>query len=180
MSKKIIIEQIVSMRVALLLSIILLSFSCTKKGQPEPELVEITDECIFRDNILSTCFYGRVETEIGMYVIRTNEEYQEFGDKVRANYDNIDCDTAKLPEIDFSKYSLISFLTGGSGCSAHFQRRVYKDTINSNIVYKIEENYEGDCEMYIENRNWAIVPAIPYDYIVEFNIKKQPVNDLEE
>ncbi len=141
--------------------------SCDKEG----DLLDITSECEFHDNILSTCFYGRPNSEYDEFVFRDNDSFQEFGDIVRIYPANLNCDTATLPSIDFSKYSLLTMSTNGGGCSATYQRKVLKDTENRKIIYQISVDYEGTCEMLLGSRNWAIIPKISDGYTIDFKLK---------
>jgi len=149
--------------ISLLVLISFILISCDK----ENERIDITDSCEFYDNILSTCFYGSSGSEYDEIVFRNNNAFQDFGNIIRIYPANVDCDTAKLPNIDFSKYSLLSKRTNGL-CSATYARKVLKDIDNKKIIYKISVTYEGSCEMLVGSRNWAIVPKIPDDYNVEF------------
>lgn len=157
------------MKIKLIILGLLLIFtiSCEKDG----EIIDITDECEFYDNILSTCFYGSSNSEYDEIVFRDNDSFEEFGDIVRIYPANLDCDTAMLPMIDFSKYSLLSKRTNGGGCSAIYQRKVLKDTKNRKIIYEIWVEYEGTCEMLLGSRNWAIIPKISDNYTVDFKLK---------
>jgi len=147
--------------------LLIFSISCEKDNEP----IDITDECEFYDNILSTCFYGSSTSEYDEIVFRDNDSFQEFGNLVRIYPVNLDCDTAKLPIIDFSKHSLLSLKTNGGGCSATYQRKVLKDLKNRKIIYEISVDYEGACEMLLGSRNWAIVPKITDNYTVDFKLK---------
>lgn len=83
--------------------LVILIVSCNK----EVEIIEITgefditDECEFYNNILSMCFRESGHSEYDKLVFRTNDSYQEFGDKIRIYLGRFGCDTAKLPIIDF-------------------------------------------------------------------------------
>ncbi len=143
------------------------TITCDKEG----ELIDITSECEFYDNILSTCFYGRPNSDYDEFVFRNNNSFQEFGDIVRIYPANLNCDTAKLPNIDFTKYTLLTKSTNGGGCSATYHRKVLKDTKNRKIIYEILVNSESTCEMLLGSRNWAIIPKIPNNYSVDFKLK---------
>jgi hypothetical protein len=144
-----------------------LSISCNQEG----EIIDITSECEFYDNILSTCFYGIPNSDYDEYVFRSNDSFQEFGDLVRIYPANSNCETANLPNIDFTKYSLLTKSTNGGGCSASYKRKILKDTVNRKIIYQISVDYEGACDMLLGSRNWAIIPKIPDNYTVEFILK---------
>jgi hypothetical protein len=148
----------------ILLSI--LSASCER----EKELIEITSECKFHDNILTTCFSGDISTEYDEYIFRNNNSFQNYGDQSRINPININCDTAQLPNIDFSKFSLLTKITIGGGCNANYERTITKDTKNKKIIYQITATYNGHCYMQIINRNWVVTPKIPDDYTIVFNV----------
>ena len=150
----------------LFLCISLIMVTCNKDN----EIIDITEDCEFSDNILSTCFYGTSSSEYDEIVFRDNDSFQEFGNSVRIYPVNINCDTAQLPDIDFNKYSLLSKRTHGL-CSASYTRKVLKDTDNKKIIYKISVVYEGTCEMLIGSRNWAIIPRIPDNYRVNFVVE---------
>ena len=154
-------------KIILLGLLFIFTISCEK----DSELTDITSECEFYDNILSTCFYGSSNSQYDEIVFRDNDSFQEFGDTVRIYLANLDCDTAMLPVIDFSKYSLLSKSTNGGGCSATYQRKVLKDTKNRKIIYEISVDYEGVCDMLLGSRNWAIIPKIPDNYTVVFKLK---------
>jgi len=141
--------------------------TCKKKG----ELIDITGNCIFYDNILSTCFYGASGSEYDQFVFRNQSDFQNFGNSVRIYPVNLDCDTAKMPYIDFDKYSVVTKRTIGSGCSARYNRTILKDTDNKKIIYKISVLYEGNCRMLLVNRNWAYMPNFPNDWKVEYQVK---------
>lgn len=151
----------------LILCTSLILVSCNK----DSEVIDITDDCEFYDNILSTCFYGTSGSEYDEIVFRDNDSYQEFGDIVRIYPVNLDCDTAQLPIIDFNNYSLLTKRTNGGGCSATYKRKVIKDAENKKIIYEIAVDYEGTCEMLLGSRNWALVPKILDDYNVEFVLR---------
>jgi len=148
--------------------LILILYFLVTSCQKEEEIIDITNSCIFYDNILSTCFYGSVSSKYNEYVFRNQSEFQVFGDSIRIHPANLDCDTAKLPDIDFNKYTVLINKTSGTGCSVVYNRTIIKDTQKKKIIYKISAEYSGNCKMLIGNRNWAFVPKIPDDYKVEF------------
>ena len=76
-----------------------------------------------------------------------------------------------MPSIDFSQYTLLGKYTQGGGCSINFARKVYIDDTNKKIIYSVRVIEEGACEMLGMSMNWALVPKIPSDYIVEFEVK---------
>jgi len=81
-----------------------LTISCGRHD----EVIDLTAKCEFDGNILSACFSGMGSFNNGEIVITNNESYQEFGDSMRILYCYFsECDTVKLPYIDFNKQSLI-------------------------------------------------------------------------
>jgi len=149
------------------LILILIYSSCEKNN----ELVDITSDCEFPEIIVSSCFYGSPPPEYYELVFRDNESYREYGDIVKINPINLNCDTAQLLAIDFSKYTLLSKMIMGGGCSANFDRKVFMDVGNRKIIYQVKADFVGSCEMLITNRNWVLIPAITNNYTVEFRVK---------
>ena len=150
------------MKYHLTLLIILLLAACSKDEKP----FNLTDETIFREDITSTCFSDFTEIADEDIVIRTEAEYLNLQEILRQEYIGINCDTASLPIIDFSKYTLLGKLTQGGGCSANYDREVIRDNENKEIRYSIAVEYVGACYMFIQNWNWACVPKFPNDYSV--------------
>lgn len=137
----------------------------------DSEFIDITDECEFYDNILSTCFYGSSNSDYDEVVFWDNNSFQDFGGQVRIYPVNINCDTAQLPLIDFFNYTLLSIKTSGSGCSATYVRKILINQKNKELIYEISVNYTGACEMIVGSRNWAIIPKISDNYTVDFILK---------
>jgi len=148
-----------------ILSLIVLFSSATNKSN----LVDISSKCEFSDKtILSNCYWrGAWSTE--ELIIRSNKEFQDYGRKIKDG--RAKCESAALPIIDFTNYSLLSKLTQGGCCSDKYKRRVLKDSLAKKIVYEIEVEYEGSCEMLCGNFNWVLVPKIPEDYSIQFSVK---------
>ena len=73
--------------------------------------------------------------------------------------------------INFSKYTLLSQETTGSGCETHFIKNLKKDDQNKKIIYTVTVEEIGSCEPLEFSKNWIITPKIPDNYIVEFYVK---------
>ncbi len=149
-----------------LISLSLLLLACEKD-----RVIDITDQCIFHDNLLGTCFYGISGYANEEIIINDNEAYQAFEDSIRIHPLNTSCDTASLAPIDFNAYSLLAKRTSGGGCSVIYNRKVLKDTENKKIIYKIEVQYEGPCDMLISSWNWVYIPKPEEGYLVEFRVE---------
>ncbi len=114
------------------------------------------------------CFSGMpagLDTEI---VITDSESYFEYFNQKRIYPYNSGCDTAELPAIDFNTYSLIGKYTEGGGCDVNFQREIIDYIREKKIVYTIKVEYTGNCYMLITCMNWALIPSLKDDYVVEF------------
>ncbi len=155
------------MKKSTLLLFLTLSFiSCEKEGK----IIDITSFCKF-PVILKPCFLPQ-NYENDEIVFRVNEQYQIYENTIRGHPENVNCDTAKLPEIDFDKFSLLGKETGGGGCGAKSEHTVLKDTKNKKIIYKISVEYIGNCFIYFFSFNFVLVPKIPDDYEIEFQVEK--------
>lgn len=115
------------------------------------------------------CFGGLYPPTAREIVIKSDYEYQKLGDSCRIlTLSSVRCSDATLTDIDFKRFSLIGTFTSGGGCSAEYQRFLEVDTIAKIYHYNVQVAYEGDCDMLLMNMNWALVPAIPGDYSVDF------------
>jgi hypothetical protein len=155
-------------KIIVLLFLIIQLVSCTKDNGT----IEITDQCIFYDNLLGSCFSRIYDLGYDEIVIREIEEYEEFGEEIRFYPENPDCETANLPFIDFENYSLVSKYNSGSGCSQEYNRKIFEDIENKKIIYEILVTYTGPCGMLLGSRNWVLIPRIPDNYSVEFKLKE--------
>lgn len=140
--------------------------------------IDISEKCVFKDKtILTKCFW-RGAWSMDELVFRTQIEFEAYGTKIKDK--RIACETVSLPEIDFSKYSLLSKLTRGGCCTAKYERMVLKDSLNKKIIYSIMPKYEGTCEMLCGNFNWVLVPKILEDYTVDFLVNEEALTSVQE
>lgn len=102
------------------------------------------------------------------FVVNTEAEYQDL-----INYKSTSsrCTNFVLPAIDFSKKTLLGKYTSGGGCSIDFAKKVYKDDSNRKVKYVIDVIEQGACEKLGFSSNWILIPKIPSNYIVEFQVK---------
>jgi serpin B len=118
------------------------------------------------------------------YAIRTESLYQEgFLDYLQARleypetyqsipemtYEAFLATCAVFPDVDFSQYSVLGYQATGTGCTATFEKHVYRDDQNKQILYELTIVEEGTCETAVHNRNLILVPRIPTDYSVDFS-----------
>jgi len=73
--------------------------------------------------------------------------------------------------LKFTKYFLVGKFTDGGGCSVTYDRQVIVDEENKNLIYKIDADYFGFCDMLIVNMNWALIPYRYIDYSFEFQVE---------
>jgi len=151
-----------------LILLVLLAVSCEKNENVEDviEQVEFLESSYF-----GICFSGTptgLDTEV---IITDNELYFEYFNQKRIHPYNLNCDTAILPHIDFNKYLLIGKFTNGGGCSVKYDRQVTVEEENNKLIYKIDADYFGLCEMLIVNMNWALIPQKYIDYSIEFQVE---------
>lgn len=149
-----------------LISISFLLIACEKEN-----VTDITDRCLFHDDLLGTCFYGISSYANEEIIIKDNEAYQVFEDSIRIHPLNTNCDTASLTPIDFNVFTLLAKKTSGGGCSVIYDRKVLKDSENKKIIYKIKVQYEGPCDMLISSWNWVYIPKLEEGYSVEFQVE---------
>ena len=119
------------------------------------------------------------------YVIQTESLYQEgYQDYLQTRleypdtyqsipemtYDAFLATCNVFPDVDFSRHSILGYQATGSGCTVIFEKHVYRDDQNKQIMYELAVVEEGACEKAIHNRNLILVPRIPDDYSVAFSM----------
>lgn len=126
------------------------------------------------------CISYRLLTESNeskeIYVINNQEEFNELIKK-EENY----CKDFKLPEIDFSKNTLIGWwqeeirnTRDYEGCKRWFEIEITKDNSSKKINYKIKKFKEVPKTIgqpCLEPKSvfiWSIIPKIPFGYKIEF------------
>ena len=151
---------------------VLLVYSLLFAACENDKLIELTEQCEFHENLLGSCFSGIGDCGYDEIVITDSESYQHFGNVIRIHPVNVDCDTAALPYIDFNGYTLLGKRTSGGGCSAYYDRKIFKDKKDKRIIYKIEVQYGGACAMLIGSWNWISIPKLLEGYSVEFKVNQ--------
>lgn len=102
------------------------------------------------------------------FIINSDQEYQALLDYKSPSPR---CEDFQLPSIDFSQYTLLGKYAQGSGCSIDFVRKIYKDNSNNKIIYSIKVDEKGLCKKLGMSMNWVLIPKVPSDYTVEFEVK---------
>lgn len=139
--------------------IVLLSLGCIQQ-KDEIQVSDLSEDlaCIFVPDIPDGI------------VITSQVEYETL---LEYRADSPACRSAVLPHIDFSEHTLLGKYTTGSGCSVTFEKNVYKDTENRNIIYTITIVEEGNCEMMAMNMNWITIPVVPPGYTVVYQVREK-------
>ena len=156
------------MRIKIFLILGVLILSTCKKSEVKEEYNDVTLDCKFSDNILGICYYKIATSKYDELIVNDYESFKRLGDSIKTNSIGINCDTAKLPAVDFVKYTLIAKRNGGGGCSVSYIRKVLIDSINKKVIYKVSATYSGMCYMLITSMNWAYIPKISNNYKVTF------------
>jgi hypothetical protein len=128
----------------------------------------------FNDQNLEVVEYVDMNDGIRCIIIRDKnivigelENYQTLID-LRVNV--LGCENYTLPPIDFDEKTLLGIFASGGGCDVDFQREVFRDDNNKEIIYNIKIFSEGTCEAIFSSMNWILIPKIPEDYEVEFSV----------
>lgn len=102
------------------------------------------------------------------FVVNNDADYQRL---LEYKSSSSQCASFILPQIDFSQKTLLGRYASGSGCSVDFIRTINKDDSRKKIVYAINVKKDGLCEKLGFSMNWILIPKIPSNYTVEFQIK---------
>ncbi len=81
-------------------------------------------------------------------------------------HDSRMCEDAALPDIDFSKNTLLAQYAQGGGCDILFDKKVYWE--EGVLVYEVKVGEIGPCDKLGMSNNFVLVPKIPKDTRVEF------------
>lgn len=85
--------------------------------------------------------------------------------QLQVSFDDIET----VEEIDFSNYTLLG-LTASGTCNAIFKRDVSRNNATKKVIYSIEVMECGTCKKLKLSYNWVLVPKIPNDYEVLFEV----------
>lgn len=104
-------------------------------------------------------------------VIDSDSSFKAFIDKDLEHAKSYNCDINNFLKIDFSQHTLLGLDASGGGCDIGFERNVTKDDANKLYKYTVKVNKCGGCKQEAISMNWVLVPKLPQDYKVEFEVK---------
>jgi hypothetical protein len=161
------------MRKLLFLLLVLISCKKERSDPSEPLYVKYINPGELFNCI--TCF-SPLNISCNGFVIKNENSYKEFADSLRIYPYNpsINCDTATLKLIDFSKYSLIGIFTS-FGAYDSINKSILINSNRTKITYNIIiKKYSGTCvSMLGVSLNFALISKIPDDCTVDFNTKTE-------
>jgi len=145
----------------------LLVTGCTSTGSTYEELESERFNFYSEDQICNTNLEAMPLPDQDEFVITTQDEYDEL---IALYEEKIPCEKGYYaPDIDFEQYSLLGRYASGGGCTIDFEKTIYQDDTNKQIIYELFVNEKGLCEMAAVSMNWILVPTIPEGYEVVFN-----------
>lgn len=97
----------------------------------------------------------------GNYVINANHPY--------ANSLEISIDGGGRIPVNFSNYTVLCYPIAAK-CNATYDRTVTINHTNQTAVYKIIVTQCSNCEEIRTTENYVLVPAIPSNYFVSFDV----------
>lgn len=102
------------------------------------------------------------------FIIDDNDSYLLL-DSLKS--DSEDCNSVQLPEIDFDEKTLLGKCTLVSGCGEiEYNRKVEKNESDNKYIYTIEIDTSGLAHCIKNSMNWVLIPKIPSNYLIDFNI----------
>lgn len=151
-----------------ILILALLMAACTRTDDAPDgcKYVEVESGIIQNEVEVLNCIIEKMEDN---YVIKDSVAYASFQAEVKSS--SISCDNAEFPEIDFSESTLLGLWADGGGCSINYYRSVGKLVDSKEYLYTVTVQECGFCEMYGFSYNWVLVPKLPADYSVRFQVK---------
>jgi hypothetical protein len=101
------------------------------------------------------------------FIIRNQEEYDNLDTLKSKPPLYKECMDYVKPVIDFSKYSLLGFITMTGPFD--IKRHVYINDIEKKYLYKINIKITSNNAILYVSKNFILVPKIPYGYEVEID-----------
>ena len=151
----------VNIRVVIIISILFLG-GCSKSplcwGDNKNKGLIVSDVII---NQPGCCDHDTV-TE-NKHIINSEEEYYNLFDDIMY------CDSSDLPQVDFKKYTMLGQYASG-GCEVKFIREVTNDEKTHEYLYTITVRDCGACQVHVSSMNWVLVPKLPENYTVRFEL----------
>ena len=160
--------------VILLIGVVLIS-GCTSTGSPAKAPTTTQPYQVTFQEFDLLCLGTGGDRE---FVIRTQSDYQHFIDISPDLHPNpfLPCVDYEFPVIDFSQMSLLGKSVTGGGCSFEVKKEVLRNDNERTVTYSITSIFTGTCEKAIHNNNFILVPKIPEDYTVKFEVSS--ISDL--
>lgn len=151
---------------------VLLSFfaACTSDDEPfidpnDCSSVSYDPGIVSQELDIGGCF---MEKEEDNYVIDDSTEYAALKS---AFSQSLFCEESNFPSIDFEEYTLLGQWSDGGGCTINYYRSVADLSDSKEYLYTVTVQSCGFCEMYGFSYNWVLVPKLPIDYTVRFQLK---------
>ncbi len=106
------------------------------------------------------------------FVARTQAEYQHFIDTSPDLHPNpfLPCVDYEFPVINFSQKTLLGRTITGGGCTSEVKKDVLRNDYEQTVIYSITTIFTGTCERAITDNNFILVPKIPEDYTIKFEV----------
>lgn len=105
----------------------------------------------------------------GEYIIRNNEEYQQL---LNARSPHPDCGNYELPDIDFSKYILVGYVSSIAGCSSpEISLKVIRE--GKGYLSSIMIQKDGLCKLNNRFTLWYLLPKEGGDLNIDFKVIKK-------
>jgi hypothetical protein len=138
--------------------------------------------------------FGWKEVDSGLVDIRTPDEYERrigslyqegyrgyldhrrdypgtYQSLPEMSYEEFLATCNVFPEVDFSQYTVLGNHASGTGCTVSFEKHVFREDTEKKITYHLSVVEEGACEKVEYSRNLILVPRIPLEYQVLFNVE---------
>ena len=126
---------------------------------------------IIKERYIFGCGYYDGKLNEKQFIIDNDSSFQALLSKGKGSQSREQCKDEDFPKIDFSQNTLLGLYADGGGCSTGFERNVTKDEGNKVYQYTIKVNECGQCDKLRLDMNWVLVPKLPQDYKVEFEVK---------
>lgn len=145
-------------------------FGCCPKGRFSGDIVGHPDfgsEC----NMLNKDENGEI-VKNGIVVIRNPTEYARWKLSIESNSKS-NCSNCEFPALDFGKVTLIITSFGRANCDYELGDNVSIDHRNKKCIVTTTILCAKDCESEAIYLGSLLIPKIPEDYAVSYEIKNR-------
>ena len=108
--------------------------------------------------------------DLNCFVEGENQQIIRSTEELEALFANRPCE-GTAPNIDFSQFTLLGQYGGATGCERFYSRSVSINENQRKYNFRVRVSECGGCEPWEVRWHWVLVPVLPEDYSVNFELE---------